>query len=106
MTLRVKQLSVHLLTLFLFFCTTQTHQEQNVQYEEICNPIMERCRFLFKELRPAIGNEVLALKRLKILNTPPRWKNVVHHMIRTRRTEAATALGNGRNISIEIMLMH
>ncbi|KAJ8028688.1 E3 ubiquitin-protein ligase HERC2 [Holothuria leucospilota] len=67
----------------------KAHQDQNIHYEELCAPVMERCQFLFKELRPAIGNEVMALKRLKILNTPPRWRNMVHQMIRTKRAEAA-----------------
>ncbi|PIK54291.1 putative E3 ubiquitin-protein ligase HERC2 [Apostichopus japonicus] len=78
----------------------KTHQERNVQYEELCAPIVERCQFLFRELRPAIGNEVQALKRLKILNTPPRWKNAVHQMIQTSRTEAAAALGKHEAIHL------
>ena len=40
---------------------------------------------MFNELRPAIGNEVSALSRLKILTTPSRWKQIVTKMIREKR---------------------
>ena len=52
-------------------------------------PVIERLRFLFNELRPAIANEVSALSRLKVLNTPPRWKKVVQRMIREKRAVAS-----------------
>ncbi|XP_063970630.1 E3 ubiquitin-protein ligase HERC2-like [Lytechinus pictus] len=72
----------------------KTHQEKSVGYEELCMPVIERLRFLFNELRPAIANEVSALSRLKVLNTPPRWKKVVQRMIREKR--AAASAGGAR----------
>ncbi|XP_033632375.1 E3 ubiquitin-protein ligase HERC2-like [Asterias rubens] len=70
----------------------KTRQDLCHSYEEVCTPVIQRCRFLFNELRPAIGNEVSALSRLKILSTPPRWKQVVTKMIRQRRAAAAAAV--------------
>ncbi|XP_071496413.1 E3 ubiquitin-protein ligase HERC2-like [Diadema antillarum] len=70
------------------------HQDRSVVYEELCTPIIERLRFLFNELRPAIANEVSSLSRLKILNTPPRWKKVVQKLIRDKR--AAASAGGAR----------
>ena len=69
--------------------SSQFHQEKSLGYDELCLPVVERLRFLFNELRPAIANEVSALSRLKILNTPPRWKRVVQKMIREKRAAAA-----------------
>ncbi|XP_038055580.1 E3 ubiquitin-protein ligase HERC2-like [Patiria miniata] len=69
----------------------KTRQDLVHSYEDVCNPVIQRCRFIFNELRPAIGNEVSALSRLKILSTPPRWKQVVLKMIRQRRATAAAA---------------
>ena len=64
-------------------------------YEELCSPVIERLRFLFNELRPAIANEVSALSRLRILNTPPRWKKVVQRMIREKRAAASAGQVKG-----------
>ncbi|XP_077983839.1 E3 ubiquitin-protein ligase HERC2-like [Glandiceps talaboti] len=67
----------------------KAHQDLGRSYKEVCAPVVERCLFIFNELRPAVGNEVSAASRLKILSTPPRWKSITHKMIRDRRTKGA-----------------
>ncbi|XP_077868707.1 E3 ubiquitin-protein ligase HERC2-like [Saccoglossus kowalevskii] len=63
----------------------KTRQDLDRSYKEVCDPVFERCLFLFNELRPSIGNEVSAMSRLKILSTPPRWRSIAHKMIRDKR---------------------
>ncbi|XP_070553640.1 E3 ubiquitin-protein ligase HERC2-like isoform X2 [Ptychodera flava] len=63
----------------------KAHQDLGRSYKEVCAPAFERCLFIFNELRPAVGNEVSAVSRLKILSTPPRWKKITHNMIRDKR---------------------
>ncbi|KAK6172413.1 hypothetical protein SNE40_016067 [Patella caerulea] len=55
----------------------KAHQDQNRSYKEVCAPVIERCHFLFNELRPAVGDEVSAFKRSKFLKTMPRWREVI-----------------------------
>ena len=59
----------------------QAHQDQSQSYKEVCAPVIERCHFLFNELRPAIGNEVHALTRSKLLRSIPRWKDAIQKVI-------------------------
>nr|XP_022328228.1 E3 ubiquitin-protein ligase HERC2-like isoform X2 [Crassostrea virginica] len=63
----------------------QVHQEQGRSYKEVCAPVIERCRFLFNELRPAIGNEVNAVSRSCLLKSIPRWKQVSIKMMEDKR---------------------
>ena len=51
----------------------------------MCAPVIERCRFLFSELRPAIGNEVNAVSRSCLLKSIPRWKQVSIKMMEDKR---------------------
>ncbi|XP_061183765.1 E3 ubiquitin-protein ligase HERC2-like isoform X1 [Saccostrea echinata] len=75
----------------------QIHQEQGRSYKEVCAPVIERCRFLFNELRPAIGNEVNAMSRSCLLKSIPRWKQVSLKMMedkrRSKRTKVACDFG-------------
>ncbi|KAK3100706.1 hypothetical protein FSP39_024049, partial [Pinctada imbricata] len=61
------------------------HQDQGRSYKEVCAPVIERCRFLFSELRPAIGNEVNAMSRSKLLKSLPRWRQVTLQMMEDKR---------------------
>lgn len=63
----------------------KAHQDLGRSYKEVCAPVIERCHFLFNELRPAFGNEVNALSRSKLLKTTPRWKSAVLKWIEQRR---------------------
>ena len=72
-------------SIMTFDCLLQIHQDQGRSYKEVCAPVIERCRFLFSELRPAIGNEVNAMSRSKLLKSLPRWRQVTLKMMEDRR---------------------
>ena len=59
----------------------KAHQDQGRSYKEVCAPLIERCHFLFNELRPATGHEVNAFNRSKVLKSNPRWKQVTMRMM-------------------------
>ncbi|MBN3299656.1 HERC2 ligase, partial [Amia calva] len=63
----------------------KTHQEQGRSYKEVCAPVIERLRFLFNELRPAVSNDLSIMSKLKLLSSLPRWKRIVQKLIRDRR---------------------
>ncbi|KAL1023407.1 hypothetical protein UPYG_G00040470 [Umbra pygmaea] len=63
----------------------KTHQEQGRSYKEVCAPVIERLRFLFNELRPAVSNDLTIVSKLKMLSTQPRWRRVTQKLIRDRR---------------------
>ena len=65
----------------------KAHQDMGRSYKEVCAPVMERCHFLFNELRPAMGNEVNALTRSKLLKSTPRWKSAARRLIAERRKQ-------------------
>lgn len=63
------------------FTLIKTRQQLNRSYKEVCAPMLEKCRFLLYEVRPAISMEQLALKRLNILRRPTRFKSLVRRII-------------------------
>uniref|UniRef100_A0A672Q5U6 E3 ubiquitin-protein ligase HERC2 n=1 Tax=Sinocyclocheilus grahami TaxID=75366 RepID=A0A672Q5U6_SINGR len=63
----------------------KTHQEQGRSYKEVCAPVIERLRFLFNELRPAVSNDLSIVSKLKLLSSQPRWKRITQKLIRDRR---------------------
>ncbi|KAG9492301.1 hypothetical protein GDO78_000687 [Eleutherodactylus coqui] len=63
----------------------KTHQEQGRSYKEVCAPVIERLRFLFNELRPAVCNDLSIVSKLKLLSSIPRWKRIVQRIIREKR---------------------
>ena len=65
----------------------QLHQDLNRSYKEVCAPVIERCHFLFNELRPAIGNEINALSRSRLLKSTPRWKDAISKVIHNNRKQ-------------------
>ncbi|RZF37934.1 hypothetical protein LSTR_LSTR005434, partial [Laodelphax striatellus] len=60
-------------------------QEQNRSYKEVCAPVLDKCRYLLYEVRPATSHELNALKHLQILHTVPLWKRTVKKVIRDNR---------------------
>ena len=68
----------------------QTHQEQGRSYKEVCAPVIERLRFLFNELRPAVSNDLSIVSKLKLLGAQPRWKRITQKLIRDRRKKRGT----------------
>uniref|UniRef100_A0A8C3HB65 E3 ubiquitin-protein ligase HERC2 n=1 Tax=Chrysemys picta bellii TaxID=8478 RepID=A0A8C3HB65_CHRPI len=63
----------------------KTHQEQGRSYKEVCAPVIERLRFLFNELRPAVCNDISIMSKFKLLSSLPRWRRIAQKIIRERR---------------------
>nr|XP_014343905.1 PREDICTED: E3 ubiquitin-protein ligase HERC2 [Latimeria chalumnae] len=63
----------------------KTHQEQGRSYKEVCTPVIERLRFLFNELRPAVSNDLSIVSKLKLLSSLPRWRRIAQKIIQERR---------------------
>ncbi|GAB0100562.1 Probable E3 ubiquitin-protein ligase HERC2 [Sergentomyia squamirostris] len=63
----------------------RTRQQLNRSYKEVCAPILDKCRFLLYEVRPAVSPEQSALNRLCILHKEPRFKSVVRRIINEMR---------------------
>lgn len=63
----------------------QTHQEQGRSYKEVCAPVIERLRFLFNELRPAVCSDLSIMSKFKLLGSLPRWRRIAQKIIRERR---------------------
>lgn len=57
-------------------------QELNRSYKEICIPLLEKCRFLLYEVKPAISIENEAFKKVDILYREPRVKTLVKKVIK------------------------
>lgn len=70
----------------------QTHQEQGRSYKEVCAPVIERLRFLFNELRPAVCNDLSIMSKFKLLSSLPRWRRVVQKIIREKRKKRGKAM--------------
>ena len=54
--------------------------------------MIERCHFLFNELRPAIGNEINAVTRSKLLRSVPRWKDAISRVVQNNRKQKCKLL--------------
>ncbi|XP_064294379.1 E3 ubiquitin-protein ligase HERC2 isoform X5 [Phalacrocorax carbo] len=67
----------------------KTHQEQGRSYKEVCAPVIERLRFLFNELRPAVCNDLSIMSKFKLLSSLPRWRRVAQKIIREKRKKRA-----------------
>ena len=72
----------------------QTHQEQGRSYKEVCAPVIERLRFLFNELRPAVSNDLSIVSKLKLLSSQPRWRRITQKLIRDRRKKRGELFKN------------
>lgn len=59
----------------------RTRQQLNRSYKEVCTPMLEKCRFLLYEVRPAFSNEQSGLHRLNILHREPRFRTLVRRII-------------------------
>ncbi|XP_039600637.1 E3 ubiquitin-protein ligase HERC2 isoform X1 [Polypterus senegalus] len=80
-------------------CTLiKTHQEQGRSYKEVCAPVIERLRFLFNELRPAVSNDLSIMSKLKLLNSLPRWKRIVQKLIRDRRKKKVSKKSESEDV--------
>lgn len=60
-------------------------QQLNRSYKEVCAPMIDKCRFLLYEIRPAISQEQHGLANLHILHKMPRFRALVHRIIAEMR---------------------
>ncbi|XP_050303138.1 E3 ubiquitin-protein ligase HERC2 [Anthonomus grandis grandis] len=60
----------------------KTRQEANKSYKEICIPLLEKCRFLLYEVKPAVSVEMEAFKRVNALYKEPRVRTLVKKVIK------------------------
>ncbi|KAJ8985747.1 hypothetical protein NQ317_014400 [Molorchus minor] len=60
----------------------KTRQEVNKSYKEICIPLLEKCRFLLYEVKPAVSVEMQAFKKVNILYKEPRVRALVKKVIK------------------------
>ncbi|GFU31029.1 e3 ubiquitin-protein ligase HERC2, partial [Nephila pilipes] len=67
------------------YCLIKARQDINSSYKEVCSPVLDRCRFLFYEIRPARSSEVEVLSRLRFYSVTPKWKHAIHKLIKNRR---------------------
>eukprot|EP00118_Oscarella_pearsei_P022140 m.252836 g.252836 ORF g.252836 m.252836 type:complete len:3992 (+) comp40356_c1_seq2:177-12152(+) len=51
----------------------QDHQGSSRRYDDVCRPLMERCRFLLDEMGPAAVKVTLALNKKKVQGARSRW---------------------------------
>uniref|UniRef100_A0A182IU73 HECT-type E3 ubiquitin transferase n=1 Tax=Anopheles atroparvus TaxID=41427 RepID=A0A182IU73_ANOAO len=61
-------------------------QQLNRSYKEVCASMIDKCRFLLYEIRPAISLEQHGLARLHILHRMPRFRSLVRRIIADMRT--------------------
>ncbi|XP_017066913.1 probable E3 ubiquitin-protein ligase HERC2 [Drosophila eugracilis] len=69
----------------------RTRQQLNRSYKEVCAPILERLRFLLYEVRPAISPQQRGLRRLPILQRPPRFRMLVRRLLQELRSSRQPA---------------
>jgi len=65
----------------------QLHQDSSRSYKEVCAPVIERCCFLFSEIRPATcqQRDMHAVKSPVLGNTSvSRWQRAVQQIIGKR----------------------
>ncbi|KAL8607282.1 hypothetical protein ACOMHN_047613 [Nucella lapillus] len=63
----------------------KAHQDQGRSYKEVCAPVIERCLFLFNELRPATGDETNTFTRSKLLRSMPRWREIISRIVEDKK---------------------
>lgn len=69
----------------------KTRQEQSRSYKEVCIPVLEKCRFLLYEVRPAISLEMHAFKKVNVLYKEPRVKTLVKKIIKNLKCGTHTS---------------
>lgn len=83
----------------------KTRQQLNRSYKEVCTPMLDKCRFLLYEVRPAFSNELSGLNRLNILHKQPRFKSLVRRIIAeiraNRKLKGCTKPGDILNATIQ-----
>jgi E3 ubiquitin-protein ligase HERC2 len=63
----------------------KTKQEQSASYKEVCEPVIERCRFLIQEVKSVDSPEYRAYKRQDFLTSDSRWKTAIRRILKDIR---------------------
>lgn len=58
----------------------------NRSYKEVCAPVLERCHFLFSELRPAMATDI-CIKTSTSGLANPRWKHAIQSVLAGIKTD-------------------
>ncbi|KAF4520878.1 hypothetical protein B566_EDAN007059 [Ephemera danica] len=59
----------------------KTKQQQARSYKELCTTVIEKCRFLFYEVRAAWSPELSAFNSLQLLHSQSRWQRVFKQVL-------------------------
>lgn len=59
----------------------KSRQEANKSYKEICIPLLEKCRFLLYEVKPAVSVEMEAFRKVNVLYKEPRVRTLVKKVL-------------------------
>lgn len=69
----------------------KARQELNRSYKEICIPVLEKCRFLLYEVKPAVSIETEGFKKINVLHREPRVKTLVKKVIKDLKCGSHTS---------------
>ncbi|XP_050428032.1 E3 ubiquitin-protein ligase HERC2 [Adelges cooleyi] len=75
----------------------KTKQDMNLNYQEVCNPILERCRFLLNELNPIMSPKVTVAEKLPIIKVESRWQTVINSVVSSIKTNKNVRNHKARN---------
>ncbi|XP_052278368.1 E3 ubiquitin-protein ligase HERC2-like [Dreissena polymorpha] len=73
----------------------KAHQDQAGSYKEVCTPVIERCHFLFKELRSAMRNNMNDLNNSRLLHSTSRWDIAINSVLENIRKQKAAVKASG-----------
>ena len=68
----------------------RVRQEQDKSYKEVCQAVLERCRFLFTDIRPQCKKQLL--RKILQNRTTPKLKQVTRNLIKQNRQEVIPTL--------------
>lgn len=69
----------------------KARQELNRSYKEICIPVLEKCRFLLYEVKPAVSIETESFKKINVLHRESRVKTLVKKIIKDLKCGSHTS---------------
>lgn len=63
----------------------RSKQEQNKSYQEVCQPVIDRCRFLLQEVRCIDSSEIVSFRKQAFLPCATRWQTAVRKVLKDIR---------------------
>ncbi|XP_050522470.1 E3 ubiquitin-protein ligase HERC2 [Daktulosphaira vitifoliae] len=77
-------------------------QDNNLNYKEVCNPILERCRFLLNEIAPILSHKVTIAEKFPIIKVESHWKNIINSVISSIKTNKNIKNHKARNQNLPL----